>query len=66
MTVYKPGDRVVLDSTSDTHTRLVAGDTGTVTGYSQRFNQLNVLWDSGSSLSMLLGEGDQVHLEDPS
>jgi hypothetical protein len=66
MTVYKPGDRVVLDSTSDTHTRLMPGDTGTVTGYNHRFNQLNVLWDSGSSLSMLLGEGDQVHLEDPS
>jgi hypothetical protein len=61
---YEHGDRVVLDNTSDPHTRLVPGDTGTVTGYDPRLNQLHVRWDSGSSLSMLLGEGDQVHLED--
>jgi hypothetical protein len=63
---YKRGDRVALDRTSDPHTRLVPGDTGTVTGYDPRLAQLGVRWDSGSSLSMLLAEGDQVHLEDPS
>jgi hypothetical protein len=62
---YQAGDRVALVHTSDPHTRLTPGTAGTVTGYDHRHGQLHVAWDDGSSLSMLLRDGDQVHLLDP-
>jgi hypothetical protein len=62
---YQAGDRVALVHTSDPHTRLIPGTAGTVTGYDHRHGQLNVAWDDGSSLSMLLRDGDQVHLLEP-
>ena len=62
---YQTGDRVALVHTGDPHTRLIPGTAGTVTGYDDRHGQLNVAWDDGSSLSMLLCDGDQVHLLDP-
>jgi hypothetical protein len=57
---YQRGDRIVLVHTSDPHTRLIPGTTGTVTGYDARLGQLAVAWDDGSTLSMLLNDGDQV------
>jgi Domain of unknown function (DUF4314) len=55
---YQPGDRVELIHTSDPHTRLRPGDTGT--RYHLTQNWLDVAWDTGSHLTMLLNEGDQV------
>ena len=57
---YQRGDRIVLVHTSDPHTRLVPGTAGTVTGYDARLGQLAVAWDDGSTLAMLLHDGDQV------
>ncbi|MFB7828878.1 DUF4314 domain-containing protein [Streptomyces hydrogenans] len=57
---YTKGDRIALVRTSDPYTDLKPGDEGTVTGYSDTLAQLDVSWDSGSSLSMLLDEGDIV------
>jgi len=63
---YKNGDRVVLDRTDDRWTKLNPGDKGTVLSYDPVLGTLFVNWDSGSALSMLLGEGDKVHLENSS
>jgi hypothetical protein len=57
---YQRGDRIVLVHTSDPHTRLVPGTAGTVTGYDARLGQLAVVWDEGSTLAMLLHDGDQA------
>ncbi|MFE9553143.1 DUF4314 domain-containing protein [Streptomyces sp. NPDC006703] len=57
---YKQGDRIVLVHTSDPHTDLNAGDQGTVRRYNTNLAKLSVDWDSGSTLSMLLGDGDEV------
>ncbi|MBM0255857.1 DUF4314 domain-containing protein [Micromonospora sp. 4G55] len=57
---YQPGDRVALEHTSDPHTLLRPGDEGTVRRYNPQTQVLDVDWDSGSCLSMLLGEGDRV------
>jgi hypothetical protein len=59
---YQRGDRVALVRTGDPGTRLRPGDQGTVTRWNPRHGQLDVTWDSGSTLSMLPGEGDQVRL----
>ena len=63
---YQRGDRIVLVHTTDPHTRLVPGTAGTVTGYDHRHRQLAVAWDDGSTLAMLLDDGDQVRLLNPS
>ncbi|MCW3818591.1 DUF4314 domain-containing protein [Micromonospora sp. DR5-3] len=57
---YQVGNRVALEHTSDPHTRLRPGDEGTVRRYDADQRVLDVEWDSGSRLSMLLGEGDRV------
>ncbi|MFJ6167241.1 DUF4314 domain-containing protein [Micromonospora orduensis] len=57
---YQPGQRVALVHTSDPHTRLRAGDTGTVRRHDQRQNIVEVAWDSGSKLSMHLDAGDRL------
>ena len=62
---YQRGDRIALEHTTDPHTRLQPGDEGTVTSYDPRLGQLNVRWDSGSTLAMLPGDGDQVRLLTP-
>ena len=62
---YQRGDRIVLVHTSDPHTRLVPGTAGTVTGYDTRLGQLAVAWDDGSTLAMLLHDGDQVRPAGP-
>lgn len=59
------GDRVALERTDDPDTRLRPGDEGTVAGYDPRLGQLAVRWDSGSTLSMLINDGDQVRLVAP-
>ena len=59
---YQRGDRVALVATDDPDTRLRPGDQGTVTGWDPSQGQLHIRWDSGSTLSMLPGEGDQVRL----
>ena len=58
--IYQRGDRIVLVHTGDPHTRLVPGTAGTVTGYNARLGQLAVAWDDGSTLAMLLHDGDHV------
>ena len=61
-----PGcDRIALVHTTDPYTRLTSGTAGTVTGYDDRLGQLAVAWDDGSTLSMLLRDGDQVRLITP-
>jgi hypothetical protein len=62
---YQRGDRIALEHTTDPHTRLQPGDQGTATGYDPRLGQLNIRWDSGSTLAMLLHDGDQVRLITP-
>lgn len=58
--MYQPGQRIALVTTTDPHTDLRAGDEGTVRSYNPALQQLNVDWDSGSRLSMLLDDGDAV------
>jgi hypothetical protein len=62
---FERGDRVALEHTDDPHTKLRVGDEGTVTRYAPGLGQLDVRWDSGSTLSMLLDEGDRVRLITP-
>ena len=62
---WERGDRVALEHTSDPYTRLRPGDEGTVTRYAPDLGQLDVARDSGSTLSMLLDEGDRVRLITP-
>ncbi|WP_243704601.1 DUF4314 domain-containing protein [Micromonospora sp. KC723] len=57
---YQPGQRVALVHTSDPYTRLRPGDTGTVRRHDQRRNIVEVTWDSGSTLSMCLDDGDRI------
>jgi hypothetical protein len=62
---YQPGDRIALVATDDPDTRLRPGDQGTVTRWDPAQGQLDVNWDSGSTLSMLLDDGDRVRLITP-
>jgi Domain of unknown function (DUF4314) len=55
---FMRGDRVALEQTDDPDTRLRPGDEGTVTRYDPKLGQLDVRWDSGSTLSMLLNDGE--------
>ncbi|MBQ0977881.1 DUF4314 domain-containing protein [Micromonospora sp. M61] len=57
---YRPGQRVALVHTSDPHTQLRPGDTGTVRRHDQQQNIIEVTWDSGSILSMCLDAGDRI------
>lgn len=60
MTVYLPGQRVVLIRTNDPYTALRPGALGTVHHHDPQMNAVAVAWDDGSTLSMLLGEGDRI------
>ena len=62
---FERGDRVALEHTDDPDTRLRPADEGSVTRYTPGLGQLDVHWDSGSTLSMLLDEGDRVRLITP-
>lgn len=57
---YKRGDRIALVHTTDPYTHLTEGDQGTVKRYDADLAQLYVDWDNGSTLSMLLDDGDEV------
>ncbi|MEV6932239.1 DUF4314 domain-containing protein [Dactylosporangium sp. NPDC051485] len=57
---YEPGQRVALVHTSDPHTELRPGDEGTVRRYDAGQRRVDVTWDSGSNLSMLLDSGDAI------
>ncbi|MGW6393280.1 DUF4314 domain-containing protein [Streptomyces sp. NPDC055103] len=59
---YSRGDRISLVHTTDQYTDLKPGDQGTVTSYNATLAQLNITWDSGSRLSMLLDDGDEIRL----
>jgi hypothetical protein len=63
---WQPRDRVALVATDDPDTRLRPGDQGTVTRWDPAQGQLHIRWDSGSTLTMLPGEGDRVGLLTPS
>ncbi|WP_435058503.1 DUF4314 domain-containing protein [Streptomyces sp. bgisy060] len=62
--MYVRGDRVELVATTDPHTALAPGDRGTVRvlhpANALGGRRLDVDWDSGSRLTLLLDEGDQV------
>jgi hypothetical protein len=58
--MYRPGQRIALVATTDPHTDLRPGAEGTVRSFNHALQQLNVDWDSGSRLSMLLDDGDEV------
>ncbi|WP_328463579.1 DUF4314 domain-containing protein [Actinoplanes sp. NBC_00393] len=62
MTVYLPGQRVVLIHTSDPHTRLEPSALGTVRRHDLQSNTVAVAWDDGSTLAMLLDDGDRITL----
>jgi len=62
---YQPGDRIALVAADDPDTRLRPGDQGTVTRWDPAQGQLHIRWDSGSTLTMLPGDGDQVRLLTP-
>ncbi|MFH1932772.1 MAG: DUF4314 domain-containing protein [Pseudomonadota bacterium] len=51
----KPGDRVILKSTSDPYTDLKAGDTGTVS-FIDAIGTVHINWDNGSKLGLVPGE----------
>lgn len=51
----KPGDRIKLVHTDDPYTKLKPGDLGTVTRVNG-FGDLDINWDTGSTLSMIAGE----------
>ncbi|WP_043684282.1 DUF4314 domain-containing protein [Streptomyces xylophagus] len=57
---YKQGDRVALVHTTDTHTELKPDDEATVHRFDANLSMLYVSWDTGSTLSMLLDDGDEV------
>jgi hypothetical protein len=66
VTIYRPGQRVTLVATSDPHTDLRPGATGTVHSHDTTLNVVEVGWDTGSTLSMLLDDGDRITLSEPS
>lgn len=57
---FQPGDRVALVHTDDPHTRLRPGARGEVVRATP--GQVQVRWDDGSTLSMLLDEGDRIEV----
>lgn len=59
---FKPHDRVELVYTDDQYTKLQPGDRGSVLRQTTDDwgTVVAVVWDSGSSLSILLDEGDRI------
>ena len=64
MTVFQPGQRICLVHTNDPHTKLRPGDLGTVRHHNVDTHTVQVAWDSGSTLSMLLDSGDSITTAD--
>jgi hypothetical protein len=65
MTIYQPGQRIRLIHTSDPHTDLRPGDLGTVRHHNVDTHTVQIAWDSGSTLSMLLDHGDRITIAEP-
>ncbi|MFG2043952.1 DUF4314 domain-containing protein [Dactylosporangium sp. NPDC048998] len=57
---FEAGQRVALIRTTDPHTDLRPGDQGTVRGVDRDQRRVDVAWDRGSTLSMLLDAGDEL------
>jgi Domain of unknown function (DUF4314) len=55
--VPQHGDRIELVSTTDSHTKLVPGDQGTVV-IVDGLGSVHVTWDSGSRLALIPGEDE--------
>jgi Domain of unknown function (DUF4314) len=64
VTDLRPGDRIELIHCSDPHTRLRAGDRGTVTLIDDA-GTVYVYWDEGSRCTVVLGEDEWTVLPDP-
>ncbi len=62
MSHYQPGQRIRLVHTSDPYTELRPGDAGTVQRHER--HRVDIAWDNGSSLSMLLDSGDRITTAD--
>ena len=60
---YKPGSRVELERMNDQHTKLKAGDRGTVTLVDD-IGTIHVNWDCGSTLGVAFGEDACRLIED--
>jgi len=60
----RPGDRIELIYCLDAHTRLRAGDRGTVTLIDDA-GIVHVYWDEGSRCSVVPGEDEWTVLPDP-
>ncbi|OIV35231.1 hypothetical protein BIV57_22680 [Mangrovactinospora gilvigrisea] len=61
---FRRGQRITLVHTDDPHTELRPGTAGTVLRFDEDQQVLSVKWDDGSTLAMLLDEGDEVSLLD--
>ncbi|OIV35485.1 hypothetical protein BIV57_21290 [Mangrovactinospora gilvigrisea] len=59
---FRRGQRITLVHTDDPHTKLHPGTAGTVLRFDEDQQVLSVKWDDGSTLAMLLDEGDEVSL----
>ncbi|MEV0133687.1 DUF4314 domain-containing protein [Dactylosporangium sp. NPDC050688] len=57
---FEVGQRVALVRTTDPHTHLRPGDHGTVRRVDPAQHRVDVTWDNGSTLSMLLDAGDDL------
>ncbi|HEX8344259.1 MAG TPA: DUF4314 domain-containing protein, partial [Actinoplanes sp.] len=64
MTAYQPGQRIRLVHTADAHTDLRPGALGTVQDHNVATNTVDIAWDNGSRLSMLLDRGDRIAATD--
>jgi hypothetical protein len=60
VTIYQPGQRVVLVNTCDPYTDLRPGAAGTVRHHDEQRSTVHVNWDSGSTLGMCLDAGDRI------
>ncbi len=60
LTVWQPGDRVVLVGTNDPYTELEPGDEGIVSDYAPIICELLVDWDRGARQIMLPDAGDII------
>lgn len=58
----KKGDRIKLMHTDDVYTKLQRGSLGTITRVDHKHATIHVKWDDGSTLSLLLDQGDDFDL----
>ncbi|WP_335989840.1 DUF4314 domain-containing protein [Glycomyces sp. MUSA5-2] len=58
--LYRTGDRVALVRMNDPFTDLAPGALGTVMSWQSDIGHLEVLWDNGSSLTVIPAAGDRV------